>query len=154
MGEERELSGKEKRQKNLIPMIDRPKEERTAIARKGQKASVEARKRKRLMKESLQAILSMNIDVDICEKMDKKTQVIASNLAQQRTENGENFEVQDAVTLAMINQAVMGDTKASQFVRDTVGEAPTQKQEIEHVYSQDELDLIRRVEERETDSNN
>ena len=44
-------------EKNLIPLNQRSKEERTEIARKGQKASVEARKKNATFRKTLKMLL-------------------------------------------------------------------------------------------------
>ena len=42
-----------------------------------------------------------------------------------------NIPVQTAIHLAMIKRALMGDVQAAQYIRDTVGEKPTDKVEMD-----------------------
>lgn len=44
-----------------------------------------------------------------------------------------NGDVQEKISLAMLQKALNGDTKAFEVIRDTVGEKPTDKQEIKVV---------------------
>ena len=75
------------------------------VARKAQKKSVESRKRNQTLAELLKiALLLPNEDT------------------------GEVNNV--AITNAIINKAIKGDVSAYQTIRDTIGEKPTDKQEI------------------------
>lgn len=42
-------------------------------------------------------------------------------------------ETQKAMSLAIISKALTGDTKAFEVIRDTIGEKPTDKQEVKIV---------------------
>jgi len=95
--------------KNLIPQSMRTKEEQREIARKGGKASGAARRERKLMREALAEILSREyIEKDTGEKV-------------------------DGTTLLMVKafkNALNGDMRAIEFVRDTLGEKPTERVEI------------------------
>lgn len=39
-------------------------------------------------------------------------------------------DIQQKLSLALINKALMGDVKAFEVIRDTIGEKPTERQEI------------------------
>ena len=54
----------------------------------------------------------------------------------------------DLVNLAMIGKAKEGDVKAAQFVRDTVGEMPTVKQEVTNTMSDGDKALLEKVSKR------
>ena len=86
------MSGEE----NLIPLNQRTKEEQRAIASAGGKASGEARRKRKTLKEELLLMLSEG-------------------------------ETQQSVTLALIEKAMSGDTKAFEVIRDTIGEKPVDK---------------------------
>ena len=86
---------------NLVSLADRTTEEQRAIASAGGKASVEARRKRKTLREELLLMLS---DGDIQEK----------------------------ISLALINEAVNGNnagsvTKAFEVIRDTIGERPVEK---------------------------
>lgn len=83
---------------NLIPFNELTKEEQREIARKGGKASVEARRKRKTLKEELLLLL-------------------------------EKGDTQEKVSLALIKQALEGNTKAFEVIRDSIGEKPTDKLE-------------------------
>ena len=86
------LAGKE----NLVSLADRTTEEQRAIASAGGKASGEARRKRKTLKEELLLMLAEG-------------------------------ETQKSVTLALIEKAMGGDTKAFEGIRDTIGEKPVDK---------------------------
>ena len=83
-------------EKNLIPNSERTPSELREMARKGGLASVEARRKRKTLKEELLLMLSEG-------------------------------ETQQSVTLALIEKAMSGDTKAFEVIRDTIGEKPVDK---------------------------
>lgn len=91
-----------KSQDNLISLANRSEEERREIAIKGNKASIESKKKKKLLRESLEALLeSGNTQEDMC--------------------------------VALIQKALVGDTKAFEVVRDSIGQKPIDKQEVKQI---------------------
>lgn len=90
-------------EKNLIPLNERTKREQRAIASAGGKASGEARRRRKTLKEELLAILS---DDDIQEKM---------SLA--------------LINEAIEGNNAGSVTRAFETIRDTIGEKPVDKME-------------------------
>ena len=94
---------------NLIPMPQRSESERRELARKGGKASGEARRRKASMRERLEQILDMPVRKGKME--DFKNLEDAS---------GKNMTVQDAVLLTTVKKALKGDMRAIDFLRDTI----------------------------------
>lgn len=93
--------------KNLIPLPERTKEEQKAIRVKGGKASGEARRKKKELRELLEIALS------------------------QPSENNPNIDRWTEVTAALVKKAMAGDTKAFELVRDTIGQKPTDKIEAD-----------------------
>lgn len=101
---------------NLIPNSARTPEQLREQTRKAGRASGEARRRRKTFRESLLTILAMDVDDPaIKEKLEAL---------------GLDPSFQTAIDLAQIRQAVKGDTDASRFVRDTVGEKPSEALEI------------------------
>ena len=98
---------------NLIPYNKRSKNEAREDGRKGGIKSGETRRRKKTFKELFDIALNMK-----------------------NKETGEKNDV--AITAAMIRKALLGDVKAFETIRDTVGEKPVEKQEISG-------DLIKKV---------
>lgn len=90
-------------EQNLIPLNERTKSEQRAIASAGGKASGEARRRRKTLKEELLAILS---DDDIQEKM---------SLA--------------LINEAIEGNNAGSVTRAFETIRDTIGEKPVDKME-------------------------
>lgn len=80
---------------------------------KGGKASGKARREKKAMKETLEALLTMNTK----EGRGDEIETIQS-LAELK---GKNISVQEAIMLAQIKKAIKGDTRAAEFVRDASG---------------------------------
>lgn len=91
-------------------------EEAREIGRKGGKASVKARRKKKAMKERLEILFDLPLE-------DKKAYDIedAESMA---AVQGKNISVQDLIILAQIKKAIKGDTTAAAFVRDTAGQNP------------------------------
>ena len=83
---------------------------------KGGVASGKARRERKAMKETLEALLSMPL------KNGKSADIeTIKNLASLK---GKNITVQEAIMLAQIQKAIKGDTKAAEYVRDTSGNKP------------------------------
>ena len=97
-------------EQNLKPFTsDQDREEAAKNGRKGGKASGEARRAKKTMKEMLDYLLEKEIE---------------------NSRTGEKVTYREAMLIAAIKKAIKGDIKASQFVRDTAGEAPITKTEV------------------------
>lgn len=91
-------------------------EERRQLARKAGKASVKARREKKAMRENLQTILAMTLKSGKLADIDSVQNFAA--LA------GKNITVQDAILIKQTQKAMMGDTRAAEFVRDLSGNKP------------------------------
>ena len=90
--------------------------------RKGGLKSGETKRRKKEMRERLEILLSMTIskgkEIDI-EKIKGFGEL-----------KGKNITVEDAILVAMIQKALKGDISAGTFLRDTVGERPTENKKV------------------------
>lgn len=91
-------------------------EERRQLAKKAGKASGKARREKKAMKENLQTILAMTLKSGKLADIDSVQNFAA--LA------GKNITVQDAILIKQTQKAMMGDTRAAEFVRDLSGNKP------------------------------
>jgi len=92
---------------DLKPLNTRTKEEQKQIAIMGGRASGKARREKKLLKDTLEAMLELT---------DKK-----------------GITKQEQICIALFKKANMGDTKAFEIIRDTIGQKPVeviQKTEI------------------------
>lgn len=101
-------------EQNLDPV--KSKEEARKRGRAGGIASGKARREKKKMRETLEIILSMPM------KNGKFTDV--ESIRNFAALKGKNISVQDAIMIAQIQKAMKGDTKAAEYVRDTIGQKP------------------------------
>lgn len=91
------------RPENLIPNEMRTPEERRANAIKAGKASGEARRAKRTMREMLEILMEQTVERD-----------------------GKQVTRNEVMMAKMIERAMGGNIKAAEFVRDTSGQKPDQ----------------------------
>lgn len=99
---------REGRVENLINQSMRTKEEQRRIAIMGGKASGEARRRKKTLRETLITLLNTeNYEMD-----------------------GKKVDGYVATALALIKKALKGDVPAITALRDTVGEKPREELEV------------------------
>lgn len=92
---------------NLIPFNERTEDERRELARKAGIASGEARREKKLLKDLLEMALSMPSGI---------------------VEGEDNYT---AITGALVQKAIQGDTKAYEVIRDTLGQKPTEQTQMD-----------------------
>lgn len=104
-------------EKNLIPLSKRTKSEQREIAKKGGKKSGKVRRAKKTMRETIEILLNLPINVGKCADIKKISSIIDIS--------GQNVTAMQGVILAQIKKALKGDTAALVFLRDTVGEKPT-----------------------------
>lgn len=107
-------------EQNLIPV--QSVEEAREKGRKGGIASGKARREKKLFKETLEALLSMPMKDGKSVDVDKIKNYAAIK--------GQNISVQEAILIAQIQKAMKGDTRAAEYVRDTIGQEPTDKMQV------------------------
>ena len=88
---------------NLKPQSSRTKDEQRKIASAGGKASGEARRKQKTMREQFELLLSMD------------------------SENKFNGSNQQEMCVAMLREAKKGNVKAFEAIRDTIGQKPTDK---------------------------
>lgn len=117
------MSGRE----NLIPFNERTEEEQRKIATMGGKASGEARRRKRNMKDAIDLLLSQPF------KYKGKEGETIEALANELGLNKEDIDNQMAVIISMFNVSMSGSknaVSAATFLRDTGGDKPKETIEI------------------------
>lgn len=97
-------------------------EQQAEIARRGGKASAESKRRKKEMRERLELLLSMPISNGKGAELEKIKSYGAIK--------GKNVTVEDAILIAIAQKAMKGDISAGTFIRDTVGEKPTENKNV------------------------
>lgn len=105
-----------KQDENLIPNAARTPSELREITRKGGIASGKARREKKALRETVQELLTMKLK-------DKK--LLEELAALGFTAKG--ITMQDAISAAMIKQAVKGNVKAYNAIKDTLAEKSEEK---------------------------
>ena len=109
-------------EENLIPFNERTEEEQKRIARMGGKASGEARRRKKTMKENLELLLTMSVGKGKKADIEKGENI--------KDYAKENVTVEQAMLIAQIQKALKGDAQAFEMIRDLIGEKPVDKKEV------------------------
>lgn len=102
---------------DLVSLADRTTEEQRTIARMGGIASGKSRRQKKAFKETLEALLCMSL-----EDGDGSSVEEIQNFA---AVQGQNISVQEAILIAQVQKAMKGDTRAAEYLRDTVGQKPS-----------------------------
>ena len=111
-------------EENLIPNEKRTPSERRANARKAGIASGKARRKKIIFKEIFEQISNVKLSN---EKHIQKLKELYPEV----TEDEMNYGVLSAFRI--LEKSLSGSTKAFEIVRDTMGQAPVQKQEITNI---------------------
>lgn len=92
------------------------KEELSAAGKKGAAASIETKRRKKAMKETLEVLLAMPLKDKKCYDVEE-----IKNFAALK---GKNIDVQTAIVIKQVQRALAGDLPSAEFVRDTSGQKP------------------------------
>lgn len=124
---------------NLKPV--RSEREARELGRKGGKKSGEARRRKAALRDTMNRLLTMQVNVE------GLSDVI-------RADSGEDTTYEDVITMAMIQQAMMGNVTAYQAVMKVVGQTERSEEDLEEQKSKIELNKARKgsiTGENETD---
>jgi chorismate synthase len=96
-------------EQNLVPFTsEQSREEAVKNGQKGGIASGQSRRARKTLRAELEILLS-------AQTIDKETG--------KKTES----TVQEAVTVALVKQALKGNTKAFEIIRDTIGEKPVER---------------------------
>lgn len=125
---------------NLRTTRDMSPEERRDFARKGQAALMEQRRRKRALRDVLDAILSKPADLsDITEGRD-----LAEMVRQTAEDEAVPLDQYDAIAIAQVVKARSGDTAAAAWVRDSAGDKPGETLAVQQLSAED-VELARKV---------
>lgn len=108
-------------EQNLKPFTsEQNREEAKKNGHKGGIASGEARRRERTLRNTLEKLLSLPIQ-------DEQTREFIRALGF----NDEELDNKTALNVSMYQEALKGNTKAFELIRDTIGEKPTDRLQIE-----------------------
>lgn len=108
---------------NMIPASERSPEWRRENGRKGGIASGEAKRKKKAMKETLTALLTLPLNK-------KKFHEIEDDIKTFGELKGKNVDVQTGILIKQVQRALAGDLPSAEFIRDTIGEAPNQNVKV------------------------
>ena len=122
---------------NLVSLGDRTTEEQRKIAIMGGKASGEARRKKKHMREIAQNLLAHNMREDQIEEVLGTAKDLLDG----------DLSVAAVLTARMIQEAADGNYKAFEVLRDTAGYKPKDQVEVENVSEADKL-LLERIAQR------
>jgi hypothetical protein len=125
---------------NLLKAEDLTPNERRESARKAGIASGKARREKKALKDTLEELLAMPIKDGQSQEIDKIKSIAGIK--------GKNITMQEAIMVAMLNKAAKGDVRAAEYVRDTIGQKPDSKMNIEHegtIRSEKLEDIIKQI---------
>ncbi len=101
---------------NLLRAEDLTSEQLRERARKGGKASAKAKRERKKIKEQMELLLSLpNKDAET----KKKLKAMGIDI--------DNIDNQMAMVLSMYQKAISGDVQAATFIRDSLGEKPDNK---------------------------
>lgn len=109
------------------------------IARKGQTAQAEGRRRKRALREVLDALLSMEYTGNTLDGNE-----LATAAQEAAKKQGKSLDQYDAVAIAQIIKAQDGDTAAAAWVRDSAGDKPGETLAVQQLSAED-VQLARKV---------
>lgn len=110
---------------NLLKAENLTSEELRDRARKGGIASGKARREKKAFKETLETLLSMS--------MENGKEISVEDITSFKGIKGKNISVQEAIIIAQVQKAMKGDTRAAEYIRDTIGQKPTDKIEADFI---------------------
>lgn len=109
---------------NLTDLRTVDEARRKEIASKGGKASVEARRRKRDIKQIFDDILSL-------DATELTTDETIQSIARQLKSKGLKPDAYTMINTVQTIKAMQGSTKSAEYVRDTVGDKPDNRLSIE-----------------------
>lgn len=135
------MTPREKSNLNLMPIEEvnsrRSREKHSEDSRKAGIKSGESRRARKTFRESLLYILEQSATPE--------QKAMYSQIIQDTTD----LTQRDLINLSMAQKAIAeGDVKAAQFVRDSVGEMPTVKQEVTNTMSEGDKALLEKVSKR------
>lgn len=125
-------------EENLIPFDERTESEQREIQSKGGKASGAARRRKKAMRQAASMLLGMEVPTSGTLSETLKNRLAAFGYS------GDDTTFQDVLLASVLLEALKGDVRAAEFMRDTAGESPAlEVRKTELKLRKEELNLRR-----------
>ena len=112
---------------NLIPFQNRTKEELKEISKKGGIASGVARREARTFRETFGNIL----DIQLSKMLKKISKDQLKRILKEK--NNDKDKVDECIARAIVINALQGDVKSFETIRDTMGQKPTDTIEIQTI---------------------
>lgn len=112
----------EKKYEKGLKLLQTPESKQKAL-----ESRAETYRKRKLFKETISTLLSKSL-----KKGELATADDIMSLAEM---DGKNVDVQTAILIAVVQRALMGDMTAVQFLRDTVGEKPSDKVEVDQNFT-------------------
>ena len=100
----------------------KPGPQQVETAKKGRRASAKKKREQRKFSETLAILLEMPLAEGKIEELSKIPGFASLK--------GKNISVKEAIAVKQIQKAIQGDQRATEFIRDTIGEAITQQVEL------------------------
>ena len=123
------------------PFTERSAEEQREIRRKGQAAQQAARRRKKALRDICAELLAMQ-----CPDGAARLGMLEDAAKDAARDRGEPLDVYEAGLLAQVARMLDGDTRAAEFVRDSAGDKPTDKTQVDAaVLTSADVELLRRL---------
>lgn len=120
---------------NLMPIEEvnsrRTREQHSKDSSKAGKASVKAKRERKALREQLELLLKLPIENPKTKSKIKKMGI-----------SEEDIDNQMAMTLAIFQKAAKGNVKAYELIRDTLGEKPVERVNVENAQATKVLDSI------------
>jgi hypothetical protein len=112
----------EKKYEKGLKLLQTPESKQKALENRA-----ETYRKRKLFKETISTLLSKSL-----KRGELATADDIMSLAEM---DGKNVDVQTAILIAVVQRALMGDMTAVQFLRDTVGEKPSDKVEVDQNFT-------------------
>ena len=143
-----EPQGKERGWINLekrIPINTRPIEEQLEIRRKGHQAMMQLHGEKKSAKQSLEKILTIKVSDEILEGADVPTEII-----ERIKRDNPNMTIYDLIQIVAIGKAIGGNMKAYELIRDTHGDKPIDKLQVDgtNIMTDSDRELLKSISAR------
>ena len=130
--------------KNLIPLDGSDPEAEYERRAAGGRAAAKVVKRKKALRDILDVLLALPAGNELLS--DDELTATAKECAKER---GEELSAYDAIGLALMVKAAHGDVDAARWVRDSAGDKPVEKQQVQaDVVTAADAEIAKRVMER------